>query len=132
MVKTIIGGVDVQEYTTAYSCKCPPVMGNNDFYDHSGNYIPNKKGDEVLLDITLEGVPTPVSLRLAEALEAVEVVVDYTTPVPARSLFIKTAYTAECDDADPDNPNFDDTDGIEWTIRLSLRSAGLKAVPDGL
>lgn len=132
MVKTIIGGVDVQEYTSSYSCDCPPVNGGNGFYDANGNYISDRLGDEVLLDITLEDVPTPVSMSLAKALEAASVTVDYTTPVPARSEFYKTAYSAECEDADPDDPNFDHTDGIKWTINLSLHSVGLKTVPDGL
>ncbi len=132
MVKTIIGGVDVQKYTMSYSCKCPPVNGSNGFYDANGNYSFDRLGDEVLLEITLEDVPTPVSMALAIALEAASVTVDYTTPVPARSEFYKTDYSAECEDADPDDPNFDHTDGIKWTINLSLHSAALNAAQDGL
>jgi len=45
-------------------------------------------------------------------------------------VFYKTSYSADCDDADPDQYDFDVTDGILWTIRLSLRSAGL-LVPSG-
>ncbi len=130
MLKTIIGGMEIQRWITSYSCQCPPVTGNNGFYDINGDYISEKKGDEVLLDIVLEDVPTPVSEALAKKLEAPSVEVDYTTPVPKHDLFYKTSYSADCDDADPDQYDFDVTDGILWTIRLSLRSAGL-LVPSG-
>lgn len=130
MVKTIIGGMEIQQWIKSYSCQCPPVTGNNGFHDINGDYISDKKGDEVLLDIVLEDVPTPDSVRLAEILEAPSVGVDYTTPVPKHDAFYKTSYSADCDDADPDEYDFDITDGILWTIRLSLRSAGL-LVPSG-
>jgi len=130
VVKTIIGGMEIQQWITSYSCQCPPVTGNNGFHDINGDYISDKKGDEVLLDIVLEDVPTPDSVRLAEILEAPSVEVDYTTPVPKHDAFYKTSYSADCDDADPDEYDFDITDGILWTIRLSLRSAGL-LVPSG-
>jgi len=130
VVKTIIGGMEIQQWIKSYSCQCPPVTGNNGFHDINGDYISDKKGDEVLLDIVLEDVPTPDSVRLAEILEAPSVEVDYTTPVPKHDAFYKTSYSADCDDADPDEYDFDITDGILWTIRLSLRSAGL-LVPSG-
>lgn len=122
--------MEIQRWITSYSCQCPPVTGNNGFYDINGDYVPDKKGDEVLLDIVLEDVPTPVSEALAKKLEAPSVEVDYTTPVPKHDVFYKTSYSADCDDADPDQYDFDVTDGILWTIRLSLRSAGL-LVPSG-
>jgi len=122
--------MEIQQWITSYSCQCPPVTGNNGFHDINGDYISDKKGDEVLLDIVLEDVPTPDSVRLAEILEAPSVEVDYTTPVPKHDAFYKTSYSADCDDADPDEYDFDITDGILWTIRLSLRSAGL-LVPSG-
>lgn len=130
MVKTIIGGMEIQQWIKSYSCQCPPVTGNNGFYDINGDYISDKKGDEVLLDIVLEDVPTPVSVALAKKLEAPSVEVDYTTPVPKHDAFYKTSYSADCDDADPDQYDFEITDGILWTIRLSLRSAGL-LIPSG-
>lgn len=132
MVKTIIGGMEIQQWIKSYSCQCPPVTGNNGFHDINGDYISDKKGDEVLLDIVLEDVPTPDSMRLAEILEAPSVEVDYTTPVPKHDAFYKTSYSAECCDADPDQYDFDITDGILWTIRLSLRSAGLLLPSGGL
>lgn len=132
MVKTIIGGMEIQRWIKSYSCQCPPVTGNNGFHDINGDYISDKKGDEVLLDIVLEDVPTPDSMRLAEILEASSVEVDYTTPVPKHDAFYKTSYSADCDDADPDQYDFDITDGILWTIRLSLRSAGLLLPSGGL
>jgi len=122
--------MEIQQWITSYSCQCPPVTGNNGFHDINGDYISDKKGDEVLLDIVLENVPTPDSVRLAEILEAPSVEVDYTTPVPKHDAFYKTSYSADCDDADPGEYDFDITDGILWTIRLSLRSAGL-LVPSG-
>ena len=132
MVKTIIGGVDVQEYTTAYSIKCPPVMSENSFRSANGEIVSGVIGSEVTIDITLEAVPTPVSMRLAKALEEESVVVDYTTPVPARNRFYKVSYDADCEDADPDNRNYDSTGGILWNIKLSLRSAELVGTGGGL
>ena len=122
MVKTIIGGVDVQDYTTAYEVKNPAVVGGNSFQSVTGNFIPGIVGNEVTLDITLEAVPTPISLQLAEVMERESVMVDYTTPVPRRSKFYKVSYDAECEDADPENRNFDVTEDILWNIKLSLRS----------
>ena len=123
MVKTIIGGVDVQEYTTAYEVKNPAVVGGNSFQSVTGNFIPGIVGNEVTLDITLEAVPTPISLQLAEVMEGESIMVDYTTPVPRRSRFYKVYYDAECEDADPENRDFDATEDILWNIKLSLRSA---------
>lgn len=122
--------MEIQRWIKSYSCQCPPVTGNNGFHDINGDYISDKKGDEVLLDIVLEDVPTPVSVALAKKLEAPSVEVDYTTPVPKHDAFYKTSYSADCDDADPDQYDFEITDGILWTIRLSLRSAGL-LIPSG-
>ena len=132
MVKTIIGGIAVQQYITHYSCRCPPVTGNNSFFDVNGNWISDKKGNEVILNISLEGVPTSVSQELAKALEADSVDVEYTTPIPAYGTFYKTDYNATCDDADPDNPDYEDTSNIEWSIQLSLRSTSLNAVSGSL
>lgn len=95
--------MEIQRWIKSYSCQCPPVTGNNGFHDINGDYISDKKGDEVLLDIVLEDVPTPVSVALAEKLEAPSVEVDYTTPVPKHDAFYKTSYSADCDDADPDH-----------------------------
>lgn len=132
MVKTVIGGIDVQKYITRYSCQCSPVNGNNYFHDINGEYFSDRLGDEVSLNITLEEVPTPLSVQLAEVLEAESVTVDYTTPVPKQDKFIKTSYNAECDDADPDTADCDITDGIIWIIQLSLRSAGIKPLSGSL
>ena len=132
MVKTIIGGVDVQEYITAYSCQCPSVDGSNGFFDMNGDWISDKKGDEAILNITLEEVPTPVSEQLAKVLGKSSVEVDYTTPVPRHGSFYKTSYNANCEDADPDEYDFEITDGILWNIDFSLRSAGLTPLSGGL
>lgn len=130
MVKTIIGGVDVQEKITEYSCDFLPEFSDNGFKSVTGKRINKKTGDNVVLNIRLEEVPTSMSLALASALEADEVVVDYTTPLPGRQKFYKTSYRAECEDADPDNSDLADTDGILWNISLSLHSVALGG--DGL
>ncbi len=124
MVKLTVGGVDIQQWVTAYACQCPPINGSSGFYDQDGCWVSDKKGDEVTLDITLEEVPTQVSEELARVLEAAEVDVDYTTPVPRHGKFYKTAYTANYDDSDYPNEM--------WTIQLSLRSAGLISPSGGL
>lgn len=122
MVKTVIGGVDVQQYITAYRIKSPPIMGDNSFQSANGDYVSGIIGSEVNLDITLEEVPTSVSMRLAAVLEAENVEVEYTTPVPERRTFYKTSYEAECEFADPENKNYNDIKNIFWNIQLSLRS----------
>ncbi len=132
MVKVIINGINIQEYITQYSCRCPPVNNNNSFFDINGNCISNKKGDEVILNISLEGVPTEISQKLATELEADSVEVDYTTPVSKQGSFYKIDYTAICDNADPDNSDYDDTSNIEWNIQISLRSASLKTMSSSL
>lgn len=131
MVKTVIGGVDVQAYTVEYSCDCPPVFSNNEFRAANGKQIHKKIGDNVTINIRLEEVPTNVSLELAAALEADEVEVDYTSPIPRRQMFYKTSYYADCEDADPDNTDFEDTDGILWNITLTLQSVSASAAYGG-
>ena len=68
------------------------------------------------------GVPHTLAAQLAEILNAETVTVEYTTPAPAVSKFKKSAYSAVCSNADPDTTNFDDTDGIEWDISVTLES----------
>lgn len=131
MVKTIIGGVNVQEYITEYSCDFLPKFSSNEFITSSGKRVNKKIGDNIVLNIRLEEVPTNISLSLASALAADDVEVDYTTPLPARQKFYKTSYRAECEDADPDNIDFADTDGILWNISLSLHSVAVSS-GDGL
>lgn len=131
MVKTIIGGVDVQKYTTEYSCDCPPVFSDNEFRSANGEQVHKKLGDNVVINIRLEEVPTNVSLELASALEADRVLVDYTSPIPKRAEFYKTSYRADCDDADPDNKDFEATDGILWNISLTLQSVAAAASDSG-
>ena len=127
MVKTIIGGVDVQKYIIDYSCECLPVFSENEFRTANGKQIRKKIGDNVTIVITLGEVPTSVSMELAKVLEAENVVVDYTSPIPKRAEFYKTSYRAECEDADPDNKDFEATDGILWNISLSLHSVDTAA-----
>lgn len=131
MVKTIIGGVDVQEYITSYLCESSPVFSSNTFSSYDGKNIQKKLGDNVSINIELEEVPTGVSLELAAALEADEVEVDYTSPLPRRQKFYKTSYRADCEDADPDNTDFEATDGILWNISLALQSVSSTAVSGG-
>ena len=132
MIKLQIAGIPVQQYTVSYSCQASPVEGNNGFYDVNGNYITDSKGDEIRLDVSLEGVPDETAQELSTALMAESVEIDYTNPLPQSGKFRKISYTAECDDPDPDNYDYDDTSGIEWNIRLSLRSAGLVTQQSGL
>lgn len=127
MVKTIIGGVNVQKYITEYSCDFLPEFSKTVFNATNGKRINKKMGDSVVLNIRLEEVPTHISLALASVLEADKVEVDYTTPLPGRRKFYKTSYRAECEDADPDNIDFADTDGILWNISLTLNSAAYQS-----
>ena len=129
MVKTIIGGVDVQEYTVEYSCDCPPVFSDNEFRTASGKRLHKKIGDNATINIRLEEVPTSVSMALAEALEADEVEVDYTSPIPKRAKFYKTSYRADCEDGDPDDKSNDS--GVLWNISLVLQSVAATAADGG-
>ena len=94
MVKTIVGGLAVQDYL----------------------------GDKITLSLSLGGVPHDTAAQLAEILNAESVTVEYTTPAPAVSKFKKTAYSATCSNAAPDTADYDDTDGIEWDISVTLES----------
>ncbi len=123
MVKTLIDGIGVQEWITDYAVDNPPVYGNNSFVDAStGIEIQDKIGDKVILNITLEDMPTPVALQVAEALQKESVLVDYTTPVPKAGLFRKTAYKASCSDANSFETDYSITDGIKWDISVTLES----------
>lgn len=122
MVKTIIGGVDVQAWTTAYRIDNPPVYGNNSFTDITGIDVLDKLGDKVTLQLSLADVPTDIALQLATAMQADSISVSYTTPVPAAGLFKKVSYNVVCSDADPEQTDYDYTDGIKWDIDINLES----------
>lgn len=116
MVELTIGGISVGKWATGYSVDVRPVTENNDFKSVSGNYIPDKIGDEVILDITLEEIPEDVSKNVATALQAKTVDVSYTTPSLRHDKFYSTSYKAECEGGNPEN---------EWKIYVTLHSAGI-------
>lgn len=125
MVKTIIGGVEVQGWIMGddYTVNIEPVYGGNSFIDaNSGAEVQDKLGDKITLSISLEGVPHSVAAQLAEILLADSVEVEYTTPAPAVSNFKKTSYRAVCSNSDPDETDFKVTDGVEWDIDVTLES----------
>lgn len=130
MIKTIIGGINVEEYITDYYISNPPVYGAHSFTDITGVDIVDKRGDKVILKLTLE-MPTPVALAVAEKLQMDSVTVDYTTPVPKSNVFKKTSYDTKCDDADPEQYDFDITDNIIWIVNVTLESIDY-ARADGL
>lgn len=127
MVKTIIGGVDIQQYITSYRVDNPPVYGNNSFTNITGIEVQDKLGDKVTLNITLGDVPNAVALQLAKVLQSDSISVSYTTPVPAAGQFKKTSYTADCADADPEESDYDVTDDILWDISVGLESVDYAA-----
>ena len=125
MVKTVIGGIEVQEWITdgGYTIGIEPVYGENSFTDiNSGAAVLDKLGDKITLSLSLEAVPHSVAAQLAEILAADSVEVEYTTPAPAVSTFKKTGYRADCSDSDPDETDPDVTDGVEWDIDVTLES----------
>lgn len=122
MVKTVIGGVDVQKWLEEYKIDVSPVYGGNSFTDVNGEEVQDYLGDRITLSLSLGAVPHPVAAQLAEILNNDSVEVEYTTPAPAVSKFKKTAYSAVCSNADPDTADFDDTNGIEWDIDVTLES----------
>ena len=125
MVKTIIGGIEVQEWIMGddYTVNIEPVYGGNSFIDvNSGTEVQDKLGDKITLSLSLEGVPHSVAAQLAEILLADSVEVEYTTPAPAISNFKKTSYRAVCSNSDPAETDFEVTDGVEWDIDVTLES----------
>lgn len=121
MIKTTIGGMDVQQWITSYRIDNPPVYGNNSFTDITGQEVTDKLGDKVILYISMQDIPHDKALQLAKILQADSVTVDYTTPIAAVGEFKKTAYTSSCEDADPD-ADYDDTSNITWDIDVTLES----------
>ena len=122
MVKTVIGGLAVQGWIEDYKIDISPVYGGNAFTDVNGEEVQDYLGDKITLRLSLGAVPHTLAAQLADILNDESVEVEYTTPAPAVSKFKKTAYSAVCSDADPDTADFDDTNGIEWDIDVTLES----------
>lgn len=122
MVKTVIGGVDVQKWIEEYKIDISPVYGGNGFTDINGEEVQDYLGDKITLRLSLGEVPHPAAAQLADILNTESVKVEYTTPAPAVSQFKKTAYSAACYDADPYETNYEVTDRIEWDINVTLES----------
>ena len=122
MVKTVIGGLAVQDWIEDYKLDISPVYGGNGFTDVNGEEVQDRLGDKITLHLSLGAVPHTLAAQLADILNKDSVEVEYTTPAPAVSKFKKTAYSAVCSDADPDTADFDDTNGIEWDIDVTLES----------
>lgn len=122
MVKTIVGGLAVQDWIEDYKIDISPVYGDNSFTDVNGAEVQDYIGDKITLSLSLGGVPHGKAAQLANILKAESVTVEYTTPAPAVSKFKKTAYSAVCSNAAPDTADFDDTDAIEWDISVTLES----------
>lgn len=122
MVKTIVGGLAVQDWIEDYKIDISPVYGDNSFTDVNGEEVQDYLGDKITLSLSLGGVPHDTAAQLADILNAESVTVEYTTPAPAVSKFKKSAYSAVCSNADPDTADYDNTDGIEWDISATLVS----------
>lgn len=122
MVKTVIGGVGVQKWLEEYKIDVSPIYGGNSFTDINGEEVQDYLGDKITLRLSLGGVPHTAAAQLADILNTDSVTIEYTTPAPAVSKFKKTAYSAVCSDADPDEVDYDVTDGIEWDIDVTLES----------
>ena len=122
MVKTVIGGLAVQDWIEDYKLDISPVHGGNGFTDVNGEEVQDRLGDKITLHLSLGAVPHTLAAQLAEILNKDSVEVEYTTPAPAVSKFKKTAYSAVCSDSDPDETDPDVTDGIEWDIDVTLES----------
>lgn len=122
MVKTVIGGLAVQDWIEDYKIDISPIYGDNSFTDVNGEEVQDYLGDRITLALSLGAVPHDTAAQLADILNAESITVEYTTPAPAASKFKKAAYSAVCSDADPDTADFDDTGGIEWDINVTLES----------
>ena len=122
MIKTKIGSLAVQDWIEDYKIDISPVYGDNSFTDVNGEEVQDYLGDKITLSLSLGGVPHDTAVQLANILNAESVTVEYTTPAPAVSEFKKSAYSAVCSNADPDTADYDNTDGIEWDINVTLES----------
>lgn len=122
MVKTVIGGLAVQGWIEDYKIDISPVYGGNSFTDVNGEEVQDYLGDKITLRLSLGGVPHTAAAQLADILNTDSVTIEYTTPAPAVSKFKKTAYSAVCYDADPDEEDYEVTDGIKWDIDITLES----------
>lgn len=122
MIKTVIGGIEVQDWITDYRVENPAIYGNQKFTDINGVEIQEKRGDKVILTISMADVPTPTAVQLATVLQQKSIAVDYTTPAPASNKFKKTKYYAACSDGDPDEPDYNATDDVLWDIDVTLES----------
>ena len=132
MVKTVIGGLAVQDWIEDYKVDISPIYGDNSFTDINGEEVQDYLGDRITLALSLGAVPHDTAAQLADILNAESITVEYTTPAPAVSKFKKTAYSAVCSNADPDTADFDNTDGIEWDINVTLESTEAAAGGDRL
>ena len=132
MVKTIVGGLAVQDWIEDYKVDISPIYGDNSFTDINGEEVQDYLGDRITLALSLGAVPHDTAAQLADILNAESITVEYTTPAPAVSKFKKTAYSAVCSNADPDTADFDNTDGIEWDINVTLESTEAAAGGDRL
>lgn len=121
MVKTVIGGLAVQDWIEDYKIDISPIYGDNSFTDVNGEEVQDYLGDRITLALSLGAVPHNTAAQLADILNSESVTVEYTTPAPAVSKFKKTAYSAVCSNAAPDS-DYADTGGIEWDINVTLES----------
>ncbi|MBQ2823340.1 MAG: hypothetical protein IJF18_02045 [Oscillospiraceae bacterium] len=133
MVRTVINGIEVQAWIvdSGYKINIAPVYGSHSFTDVNGNEVQNRLGDKITLSLNLEGVPHPVAMQLAEAVQDESFDVEYTTPAPAVSKFKKTSYAAVCSDSDPDETDCTVTEDIEWDIDITLESVGCSSADSG-
>lgn len=122
MVKTIVGGIAVQDFIEEYKIDISPVHGDNSFTDINGEEVQDYLGDRITLSLSLGAVPHTLAAQLADILNAESVEVEYTTPAPAVSKFKKTAYSAVCSGSDPEEEDYEKTDKIEWDISVTLES----------
>lgn len=122
MIKTVIGGIEVQDWITDYHVDNPAIYGDQKFTDINGVEVQEKRGDKVILNISMADIPTPTAVQLATVLQQNSIAVDYTTPAPASNKFKKTKYHSECSDGDPDEPDYNATDDVLWDIDVTLES----------
>lgn len=86
MVKTIVGGIAVQDFIEEYKIDISPVHGDNSFTDINGEEVQDYLGDRITLSLSLGAVPHTLAAQLADILNAESVEVEYTTPVSNKAV----------------------------------------------
>lgn len=122
MIQIIAGGINIHPYVTAYSLDVAPITSNNSFTAHNGEQIAKSMGHVTTIRLTLDKVPHAVAETIAMIMQAESFEMTYTSPVAITNDFKCTNYAAKPKNADPRQKNPLITEGLTWSIDLTVES----------